>query len=140
MHTVTGIALDADNLFFNHGDDRVVHDLLTTGTARLGDVAGRQFFDHQMLLPVLFVKTKGRQNCRPLQLDCVCGACQKIVLLSGIATKRVSYKDNASEKGKSITEDGGTGYLRADFNGRRERNCSRARLITRKKVKFNILI
>jgi len=37
---------------------------------------------------------------------CVRGLSKMIVLLSGTVTKRLSYKDNASEKGKSITEDG----------------------------------
>ena len=84
-----------------------------------------------MLLPVFFVKTKGRQNCRPLQLDCVRGY-QKDCFLSGTATKRLSYKDNASEKGKSITEDG---------FGRKEKiqplKCETA---TQEELDFEILI
>jgi hypothetical protein len=85
-----------------------------------------------MLLPVWFVKTKGRQNCRPLQLDLCAGPIKMIVFLSSTARKRLSYKDNASEKGKSIIDN------RA--GGKKKSNRSMCEVATQEELDFKFLI
>jgi hypothetical protein len=59
--------------------------------------------------------------------------------LSGIATKRLSYKDNASEKGKSIIEDE---IAFQYFYGRSERKnpTTRVQDDTQEELDFKFLI